>query len=208
PVFRAALDAICGELDAYVGRSMKELMFDSDAELLNRTEYTQTTLFALEVALYRLLESWGVRPDFLIGHSIGELVAAHVAGVLSMPDACALVAARGRLMGALPPGGAMVSVQASEDEVRASLEGFDERIASADYWVRQARETVRFADGVRFLERAGVTRYLELGPDGALSAMARQGLERDNALVAPALRRRRREPDTLIGCLSAAHAHG
>jgi acyl transferase domain-containing protein/acyl carrier protein len=297
PRFGEVLDEVCGEFDALLGRSLRELLAaeagSPQAVLLDATQFTQPALFAVEVALYRLVESFGVRADFLIGHSIGELVAAHVAGVLSLADACALVAARGRLMGALPAGGGMAAVEADEEEVAASLAAFAERLSIAavngpravvvsgdldaleqwlagwrqegrkttrlrvshafhsqrmepmlaefrevaqrlsfrepqiavvsnvsgavvaseltdpDYWVAHVRQAVRFMEGIGTLEREGVTRFLELGPDGVLSAMARQSLgEEHDALLVSTLRARHPEPESLTGFLARAHIAG
>ncbi|MGW7409947.1 SDR family NAD(P)-dependent oxidoreductase [Streptomyces sp. NPDC054833] len=112
PAFTAAYDEICAHLDAAV---------DVDSEELHRTGAAQPALFAVEVALFRLLESWGIQPDYVAGHSVGEIAAAHVAGVLSLDDAVKLVSARARLMQALPAGGAMIAVQATEDEILPHL---------------------------------------------------------------------------------------
>ncbi|MGQ5637529.1 MULTISPECIES: SDR family NAD(P)-dependent oxidoreductase [unclassified Streptomyces] len=293
-VFADAFDAVCAEADAGLERPLQDVVFGTDADLLNRTEYAQPALFALEVALYRLAESFGLRPDVLLGHSVGELAAAHVAGVWSLADACRLVVARGRLMQALPDGGAMVSLQLPEAEVLPLLEGRTDRVgvaavngpratvvsgAAADvdeiagqvraqghratalrvshafhsplmepmlrdfrrvaeslefhpprltivsdltgrpadpddltdpeYWVRHVRHAVRFADGVRALSGLGVTRCLELGPDGTLTALAAQSLPADDdTLAVPAQDKDRPGPLAFETALAALYTRG
>ncbi|MFI2206604.1 beta-ketoacyl synthase N-terminal-like domain-containing protein, partial [Streptomyces sp. NPDC020192] len=298
PAYAEAFDEVCAVLDAHLGHQLplKDVVFAAEgtpeAALLHRTEYTQPALFAVETALYRLLRHWGVAPGLLLGHSIGELAAAHAAGVLSLEDSCALVAARGRLMGELPPGGAMVAVQATEADVRAALAGLQarlslaavngptsmvvagdedavlelaarwraegrktkrlqvshafhsprmdamldafrdtasrltyhaphtplvsnltgrpasaEEICSADYWVRHAREAVRFHDGMRALEAAGVSTFVELGPDGVLTSMARDCVTSADTAFVPVLRGSRPEIRAIAGALARLHVH-
>ncbi len=138
PAYARAFDEVCAALEEHLDRSLRELVLGSELEpdasglgALDHTAFAQAGLFALEVSLFRLLEGWGLRPDYLLGHSIGELVAAHVAGVLDLGDACALVAARGRLMQAMPAHGAMASIQASEEDVAESLSQLEGRVELA-----------------------------------------------------------------------------
>ncbi|MGO4424555.1 acyltransferase domain-containing protein, partial [Streptomyces sp. MCAF7] len=134
PAFATAFDSLCHRFDTGDTGNVVDTGFErplrsvlwaaegtEDAALLDRTDFSQVGLFVFEVAAFRLLESWGIRPDFLAGHSVGELAAAHVSGILSERDAVELVASRGRLMRRLPAGGAMVAVEASEEEVAKEL---------------------------------------------------------------------------------------
>ncbi|MEX5637330.1 type I polyketide synthase, partial [Parafrankia sp. FMc2] len=294
PVFADAFDAACAHLDLHLDRPLRELIDGGEAELLDQTGYAQPALFAVEVALTALLRHWGVTPDVVVGHSIGEIAAAHTAGVLDLADAALLVAARGRLMQALPSGGAMLAVQADETEALAALaeaaigvdlaavngpsaivlSGPEEGISAAaalagaqgwtctrlrtshafhsalmepmlaefatvvrgltlrepelpvvssltgrpvgagewtdpEYWVRQVREPVRFADAVTALAAIGVTRFVEAGPDGVLTAMAQQVLpDAEGSVFVPLLRRDRDEPVTALTALARLHVHG
>ncbi|MEU3554642.1 SDR family NAD(P)-dependent oxidoreductase [Streptomyces fragilis] len=131
PVFAAAFDEACAALDPHLDRPLKDVVFSDDPALLHRTRYTQPALFALETALHRLLDSRGVRPDVLLGHSVGSVAAAHVAGVLSLADAATLITARGRLMQDLPSGGAMAAVSLPEQETLALLDGLGPDIGVA-----------------------------------------------------------------------------
>ncbi|OLE23875.1 MAG: hypothetical protein AUG49_14860 [Catenulispora sp. 13_1_20CM_3_70_7] len=298
PAFAAALDAVTEALDPHLDRSVRDLLLaepgSAQAALLNETRYTQPALFALQVALYRLAESHGLVPDVLIGHSIGELSAAHLAGVWSLPDAAVLVAARGRLMQAAVPDGAMIAIEAPESELDGPLaehrgkvslaavngpaavviagdhdaahaiaERFREqgrrtkaltvshafhsphmdpvldeflqiaqtvtyhrpakaivsnltgtpadpdRITTADYWTDHIRRAVRYHQGVQALQALGVSHYLELGPDGTLTALTRESLDDADAPVTVAsLRADRPEPEAFLTALATLHTTG
>jgi acyl transferase domain-containing protein/acyl carrier protein len=270
PVFATAYDVVADRLGTG--------LFDLDAGELSHTGSAQRALFALQVALFRLVESWGLRPDVLLGHSVGEIAAAHVAGVLSLHDACRLVSARADLMQALPSGGVMVAIQATEEEVtphltaevsiaavngpqsvvvagaeaavQAVVDRFEGRktsrltvshafhsplmepmlddfaavvrelefsepripmlspVAEPEYWVRHVRDAVRFADQIAELDVQGVTRFLEVGPGGVLTALTRNCLPDKEILAVPALRADRPETTAAVTALSQLHVHG
>uniref|UniRef100_UPI002277C35C type I polyketide synthase n=1 Tax=Streptomyces sp. NRRL F-5123 TaxID=1463856 RepID=UPI002277C35C len=304
PVFGDALREVCAALDPLLGVRLLDVMTSGGAAdgaggaPLDRTEFTQPALFAFQTALFRLVESWGVRPDALLGHSVGEITAAHAAGVLSLPDACALVAARGRLMQSVTADGAMAAWQATPEEALDALAGIDgrvglaavnapssvvvsgdrdavaaataawrecgrkatllkvshafhsahldgvldelrevaagldfappaipvvsnvtgapataEQLRSPGYWADHARRTVLFADGVRHLCDAGVTTFLELGPDASLTGMARETAAAHTgdgpAPAAVAVQRRGRpEAESFATAMAQAHVRG
>ncbi|MEX5712482.1 beta-ketoacyl synthase N-terminal-like domain-containing protein [Parafrankia sp. FMc6] len=304
PVFAAALDEVLAAFEPLLDRRLPDLLFTEpgtdEAALLDRTEYAQPALFALETALYRLLVDLGPEPDLVAGHSLGGLTAAHVAGLLPLADAAALVAARGRLMQAQPTGGLMAACEATADEIEPLLAAQDGQVSLAavngpravvvsgdaaavarvtaavaarggrtrtlrvshafhsahmdgalapfrevvaglrfqppvldvvseltgrpasfeelrdpDYWVRQLRSPVRFADAVATLHAAGATTFLEVGPDAVLTPMvadclpAGAGAAGAGQVVAvPALVRDRPEEQVLATALAWRHVRG
>lgn len=135
PIFARHLDRVACVMDMHLPHPLKQIMFaeagSPQAALLDRTDYTQPALFAIEVALYRTLEELGIKPDFLCGHSIGEIAAAHVTGVFSLEDAAKFVRLRGRLMQDIQSAGAMLAIEAKEAEVMETLAGLDDRISMA-----------------------------------------------------------------------------
>ncbi|MER5527422.1 type I polyketide synthase [Streptomyces sp. NPDC002677] len=286
PVFAESFADVCGRLESVSGRPVREVVLDG-GDRLDETLFAQCGLFAVEVSLFRLLESFGVVPDFVVGHSVGEVAAAHVAGVLSLDDAVTVVCARAGLMQELPSGGAMLAVNATEAEVAEVLSGevgvaavngsrsvvvsgvesaveavaaqarergwrntrlrvshafhsplmepvldrFREAIAGvtfaapsipfvstvdvdaspvdAGYWVRNVRDTVRFADAVAHLHEQGVTRFVEIGPDAALTAVGPDCLPQDaTAAFIPLLRREQPEVRSVAAGLARFHTHG
>ncbi|HEY7146158.1 MAG TPA: beta-ketoacyl synthase N-terminal-like domain-containing protein, partial [Streptosporangiaceae bacterium] len=290
PVFAQAFDRACALLEAELGVPVAEVVLGSgEDDRADQTVYAQAGLFAVEAGLVALLAACGVRPDAVAGHSVGEITAAYAAGVLTLEDACALVGARARLMQALPGGGAMTAVAATEAEVTQALEGVagvsvaavngpSSVVVSGDaeavgqvagvfagrgvrvrglrvshafhshrmdpvlgdlagvagglayaaprvpwagaltgelvsepgagYWARQAREPVRFADAVMALAAQGVSVFVEVGPDGTLSALGPAALgERDGVFV-PVLRPGQPAAASVLGGLAELHARG
>jgi len=171
PVFAEAFDEACAAIRKAAGPALPEVVFASpgstEADLLEQTSYTQPALFALEISLYRLITSFGLRADYLIGHSVGELTAACLASVLSLQDAAALVCARGALMQALPKTGTMVSLRAAESEILPLLEGHEEEVSISAVNGRAAvviSGTAQVVDGIaaRWRESGGQARRLRV----------------------------------------------
>ena len=131
PVFASALDAVCAELDPLLHFPLRQLMFDGPIDELRQTRAAQPAIFAFEIALYRLWESWGARPDFVAGHSVGEIAAAHIAGILDLASATRLIAARAHLMQELTDPGAMLAVALSEEETQQLIGDHHETVSIA-----------------------------------------------------------------------------
>jgi malonyl CoA-acyl carrier protein transacylase len=132
PLFKKTLDHCAGLLQPELQHPLLDVLYPpEETGLINQTAYTQPALFAIEYALAKLWQSFGVQPDWVMGHSVGEYVAACIAGVFSLEDGLRLIAARGRLMQALPQNGAMLAVMADEKTLRKAIAPYSESVAIA-----------------------------------------------------------------------------
>ncbi|MBV2156584.1 type I polyketide synthase [Kitasatospora sp. SUK 42] len=301
PAYAAAIEEVAAHLDPLLDRPLADLLAEAatdpadpadPASPLHRTGFAQPALFAVEYAMARLWQSWGVQPAALTGHSVGEIVAATVADVMDLADACRLVAARGRLMQALPSGGVMATVVCDEARALAAIAGHRDTVAvaavnspadtvlsgpaadiaaitaelakegiksrlltvshafhsplmnpaldelrevartigyrapriplvsnvtgalvrpgeiDADYWVRHAAGTVRFADGLRTLYDDSFRTFLEIGPQPVLSGLGARGLDDAGCLFIPTLRRGVDDRQSVMTGLGALHLRG
>lgn len=295
PTFRQAMERCHEILLDQLEIPLLDVLYPADGQVspLDETAYTQPALFAIEYALYELWKSWGVHPQLVVGHSVGEYVAAYAAGVFSLEDGLKLIAARGRLMQQLPSTGQMVALMTSEarvahaiassgrsdvsiaavndpnqtvisgsdeaidivttalqaDEVRAKrlvvshafhselmepmLDDFEEicrevrfadptipivsnvygrvvstEIATPEYWRTHIRETVRFADGVRQLEKQHVNKFLEIGPNPILTASGRRCMSGDGYVWVPSLRESRGNWSQMLQSLADLYVRG
>lgn len=293
PAFRRSIDECDSLLRPLWNRSLVELLFSGDdPQAIHQTAFTQPALFALEYALARLWQSWGVEPDYLVGHSVGEYVAACVSGVFSLEDGLRLIAERGRLMQALPSGGLMAAVFAEEVRVIAAIGEYSDRVSlaalngprevvisgpadhvqkvldrlqsegipfqrlevshafhsqlmepmlpeferavqqidlaqprvplvsnlsgrlangemtSADYWRRQIRQPVRFAESVASLASSGVEVLLEIGPKPILLGLAERCLNGSDHVSLASLRQGQSDWHTLLESLARLYTFG
>ena len=297
PTFADTLDTICQHFDPHLPHPLRDILLtDTHHHLIHQTAYTQPALFALEAALYHLIRSWDIQPDYLLGHSIGELTAAYAAGILTLPDACTLVAARAQLMQTMPTNGAMISIQATPDEITPHLTQYHNRLSIAaintptttvisgdhdaathlattftnqgrktkklntshafhsphtdtildafhhtakqltyhpphtpiisnltgkpadphhictpEYWTQHIRQPVQYANAIHHLHHtAGITTYLELGPDNTLTTLTQHNLPNTTkpTTTLPTLNPKQPEPITLTTTTTQTWTHG
>jgi len=294
PTFRKTLDHCAEILNSYLDKPLESIIYPVEGEdsLLHQTAYTQPALFALEYALYQLWRSWGIQPAAVMGHSVGEYVAACVAGVFSLEDGLKLIAMRGKLMQQLPTGGEMFSLQASESKVRSLIAPYIEKVAiaaingpesvvisgsssavraiaselesegiktkqlpvshafhsplmepmlaefeavakeitfslpqislisnvsglqvrdeitSSEYWVRQIRQPVQFAQSMKTLSGLGYELFLEIGPKPILLGMGRQCFSEDRGVWLPSLRPEKEEWQQMLESLGQLYVRG
>ncbi len=219
-VFRASLDQCAQILNAYLDRPLLEILLTRESNsLLNRTLYTQPALFALKYSLAHLWMSWGIQPSILMGHSVGEYVAACVAGVFSLEDGLKLITYQARLMQSLSSDPATQELRAVAEQIQYSRAQFPiisnltgkragEEISSAEYWIQDIRQSVQFAEGMRSLQKEGVEIYVEVGHGSALSEKARAWSDDPEPLFLPSLQPGQGEWKTLLESLAQLYMCG